>query len=204
MNNNKGFSLVELLIVMLITAVVSTVLYSTFNNEIKTFVNQKKINGLRRDVMLTLFFIKKDLALAGFDPFGGADVGFNEISEKKMTFTGVDINKLSLGSGDNKCLRRYRYEFNKANSGDITGKIQRLSGATTTGSFSHIILNGNELSDNIEDFKLEYLDSGDAITSDMDNVRAVKITIKGRLGLWGRPDFKETFSIQYNCRNMGV
>ncbi|MGM0418852.1 MAG: PilW family protein [Thermodesulfobacteriota bacterium] len=194
--NKIGFTLVELVMAMLITSIISIVLYSTFSNQIKIYVNQKKINQLKNDLSITLDFIERDLRLAGFDPFDKADVGFVEALDDKMVFQGVDYKKDFSEHDD---LRRIYYEFS-------SGRIKRIYNSSVDDGSLNDFNSVNYLSENIDSLNIKYENSDKEIKSsaDYDKIEKVTVTIKASISLWGRSDYKQSITSTFNCRNMRI
>lgn len=64
----RGFSLVELMIVMLIFAGVTAAGYAMYSVQQRTYLMQEQLVDLQQSVRTFLYYIEKDLRTAGFDP----------------------------------------------------------------------------------------------------------------------------------------
>jgi len=89
--NNKGFTLLELMIAMAIAGIVAAAILMAFNSQQKTQVTQQLVVEMQQDLRAALYLMQQDVRMAGHDPLwvdGNAD--------------GVDDNRPADGS-DNDC-----------------------------------------------------------------------------------------------------
>ncbi len=89
--NNKGFTLLELMIAMAIAGIVAAAILMAFNSQQKTQVSQQLVVEMQQDLRAALYLMQQDVRMAGHDPLwvdGNAD--------------GVDDNRPADGS-DNDC-----------------------------------------------------------------------------------------------------
>lgn len=209
----KGFTLIELMLALLITSIITIIVYSTFNNEIKTYVNGKKISNLKTEISLLLGFMERELRLAGFDSIGLADVGIEKATENKIVFRALNTTSTSPFEDNNDILRCVYYLDTNSNN-----TIKRYTDDTKNGNLP--ILNedpgGNSLIEDVVTFKLTYYDSrgtnngeialknGEISDGMLGSIRAVKINITIKADLWGRPAYIESVDKIINCRNMGI
>ena len=71
--NRQGFTLVELLIVMVIAAFVLTAIAATFQSQSKSYVVQDQISEMQQNLRAGMLLMMRDVRMAGYDPtrFGG-------------------------------------------------------------------------------------------------------------------------------------
>ena len=89
--NNRGFTLVELMIAMAMAGIVAAAILMSFNSQSKTQVSQQLVVEMQQDLRAALYLMQQDVRMAGHDPLwvdGNAD--------------GVDDNRPTDGS-DNDC-----------------------------------------------------------------------------------------------------
>ena len=89
--NNRGFTLIELMIAMAIAGIVAAAIMMAFDSQQKTQVSQQLVVEMQQDLRAALYLMQQDIRMAGHDPQwvdGNAD--------------GVDDNRLADGS-DNDC-----------------------------------------------------------------------------------------------------
>jgi len=212
---NKGFTLLELVISILVFSIVSTVVYSSFKNEIMAYMNQKKFSEMISQLRTVSYFISNDLKTVGFDPIDAPDVKI-EIAEKDF-FSFVRINDDFKTPDDLKRVALYkcgdrilRYAAN-TDSGFNWG-MPELSVLCSSASFKGRI--PEELAGNVSELKLVYLDKkGNSISqTGLDNrdknltseIRSVEVMIKSQIDYWGKSSKSECFKFLVQCRNLGI
>lgn len=66
--NNKGFTITELLVAMGLSAVVMASIGSIYYQQQKSFLVQEQIAGAQQNVRAAMYFMERDIRLAGCDP----------------------------------------------------------------------------------------------------------------------------------------
>jgi type IV pilus assembly protein PilW len=102
----EGFSLVELLVALVISAIVGTALVSIFMTDSRRFTVQTQVVDMQQTLRAGLDMLSQDLLMAGYDPtesgnFGITDIGLRDLDnnldtegDSSITFT-VDINDVA-------------------------------------------------------------------------------------------------------------
>lgn len=91
MGNKRGFTLVEVLIAMAVTALIMTAAYTAFDSQQKTTTIQTNVSDMQQNLRAALDFMARDIRLAGCNPgkhdlnsapevFGILDIGFKDIT----------------------------------------------------------------------------------------------------------------------------
>lgn len=93
-NNNEGFSLVELLIAMAISACVLTAVYSSYVTSDRVYTAQNQVVQAQQDARIALDIMGRDIRMAGFIASGDREGGDFEIN------TDVGGQAWSDGTGD--------------------------------------------------------------------------------------------------------
>jgi type IV pilus assembly protein PilW len=100
MNNRSGFTLVELLISMTLVALVMTAVYSTYQSQQKTYVVQNQMAAMQQNARAAMFYMERELRMAGCDPTGNADAGVETAAADTIQFT-MDITGGESDGKDN-------------------------------------------------------------------------------------------------------
>jgi len=64
----KGFSLIELLVVLAISSIVMTALYSAYHSQHRSYLIQEQVAALQQNLRSARLILEKDLRMAGYDP----------------------------------------------------------------------------------------------------------------------------------------
>jgi len=166
----RGFSLVELLIAMVVGLVVLGAAYSVFTLQNKTFGNQEEIVAMQQNIRAGMDMMAREIGMAGYDP---ASVNCFNCSPPIYSFFGatVDASQLQIkadldgnGSIDANSQENAIYAFDAANY-----RITRNIGG---GAQAFV--------ENVQSFTFEYLDGNGNATAISRDVRRIRITITGR------------------------
>ena len=89
-----GFSLVELLVAMAITAVVMTAVFKIYTTQQNSYLLQEQVAEMQQNGRTAKYVMTKEIRMAGYDPTGLAKAGFitagGEIIHFTMDITGGD------------------------------------------------------------------------------------------------------------------
>ena len=95
----RGFTLIELMVVVAVSAGVSTAAYAVYNAQQISFQRQAQIVEMQQNIRAFLYFIEKDLRMAGFDPKTSGAAGFVTARPAEIVFT-ADLGR---PRGDSAC-----------------------------------------------------------------------------------------------------
>lgn len=179
MKNEKGFTLTELLVVMVIGAIVIAGAFGSYVSQQKAYTITESTTFLQQNLRAAMYFIEKDLRMAGFNPRKENDFGFISVAEDSFSFT------KDIGSSD------------AAN--DENGIVD--SGETITYDLDSGNLERNDLTiaENITGMALQYFDKNGNTTDTAGNVRSVFVTLTASDGSRTR-----SLSSLIKCRNAGL
>lgn len=144
---NRGFTLVEIIVVLFIMAVVSTAVYKLFAQQQRTYTTQDMVVEMQQNVRAAVDMMIRELRMAGYDPDYNRpsrpanSVGIEEAKNQKVRFTYVDAG----GTGvEDITYELYTEELVPG------GPIQKI-GRTSGGGVRTAIL------EHVLDFNLEYM-----------------------------------------------
>ncbi len=147
--NNRGFTLVELMITVLLSAVVAGVIYASYTSQRKIHRRQEAVVDMQQNARAALYLISQELRMAGYDRFGtagasfvAANTGVNSIRYTQDLDDSGTIDPL-LSPGEDITLA-YVAPVAPATVGSITRD-------TNTGGGAQPFIN------NVESFQLVYL-----------------------------------------------
>lgn len=91
LGRDEGFTIAELLITMLISALVLTGIYSVFVAQQKAHATNTQMVRMQQNLRAAMAILERDIRMAAFSPTGNVDVGFLEAREGLMQVT-MDLN----------------------------------------------------------------------------------------------------------------
>ena len=198
-----GFTLVELLIAMLLAGVITGALYSVYVATLDSHGRQDAIVRTEMNVRAALDFMSRELRMAGYDPEGSGDFGFEEAQQTQVTFR-YDADQDGWLS-DNEVIA-FVFSNGEVQRGFRGGSLQAVATDIETLEFMYLDASGDPLPflvrvDETHPDYDDYLELRDTFNA---QVRAVEITIRGGSEHRGRAlPFRE-MTMLVRCRNMGI
>ena len=108
--NEKGMTLVELMIALTLFMIVIAGIYSTFTFQQEAYLQTESKVNMVQEARAAQFFLARDLKMAGYDPSGYAFAGFTQADVAEVSFSmeialegdpaGVDITRFALTRDD--------------------------------------------------------------------------------------------------------
>ena len=175
-NNEKGFTLVELLVAMVIAAMVMTSVFSVYSSQQRSYVVQEEVAAMHQNLRAAMYFMEREIRMAGCDPTGAAGAGMVTASGNLIRFT-EDFRGKDTGDppdGDTGDPDEDISYFLADADGD--GQVDDL--VRDTGGVEENI--EKVIAENIASLNFAYLDSSGATTAVLDNIRFVQITLVAR------------------------
>ena len=199
----KGFTLVELMITLLISMIVVGSIYTAFISQQHTYIVQDQVAEMQQNIRAALMMITREIRMAGYDPKGTANAGITTALPGQISFT-MDINSdgdtndsgetIDYGFTPSTSSPNVNWDVardgipDKDNDGD--GVIDAMSLGRQIGGAGGY----QPLAENIQAIEFYYtLADGTQTTSpsNPDQIRAVTISILARAGNPDR-DFNNT------------
>jgi type IV pilus assembly protein PilW len=87
----SGFTLVEILVALALTGIVSAAVYKTFGSQQKVYVAQDQVAAMQQDLRAAADMMVIEIRMAGYDPTEKAIAGFVKASSNLVEFT-IDYN----------------------------------------------------------------------------------------------------------------
>ena len=189
-NKEQGFTLVEILIVLLISSIVMSAVFIAYSNQQKTYVQSENLADLQQNLRAALLIMTSEIREAGCDPEEGSGAGIVSASISHFRFT-RDIKGHGLASetradgdvddGDEDVEFGFSTAQFDADSDGIVdgggvGDLGRQTGGA--GGFQPI-------AENIQAIEFSYILEDGTITntpnlSQLNQIRAVQISILAR------------------------
>lgn len=214
-SNESGFTLVELLVAMALTAVLGVTIAYTFRVQAFTHKTQEAVAALQQNLRTAMFFIEGDLRLTGSDPNGNATISgdTSENNGKKAgiltaengNVTDTPILKLAMNRSDPPEDADF-----SAIIGDEDREIVEYDVAESEGVLA-LRSNTQPVAEWITSLSLQYFDKDgndlviggeSGVRSDrLDQVRLVRVTLQGQIPV-ELGDIQKTLTSDVWLRNM--
>lgn len=171
-NNQSGFTLMELMIVMAISGVLLAGMVMAFTGQNRSYNTQQEITALQEDIRASLGLMTSEIRMAGYDPTTTADAKIILANATEFQFSLDITDDAGTGSsdGDTKDANEIiRYKIN------TEGSLGRAAGAGTL----------QPMAENTENLAFEYLvnvtpETWTQTPADLKKIRAVKISVLAR------------------------
>ena len=85
--SNQGFTLVELLVGMAVSLLAMGAIYSTFLSQHKSYLVQDQIAAMQQNLRASMFYMQREIRMAGLDPLGTANAGIVTANASLITLT---------------------------------------------------------------------------------------------------------------------
>ena len=224
--NQKGLTLIEILIALAISAFVMAGIYSTFNSQYKSYMIQERIVAMQQNLRAGFYQLERNIRLAGFDPTGNAGAGIEydpnfQPSSKKETLTAnnsitvsFDLNKDGDINDDNERISFYLYKSATTKTINLGMKRQNTTQYV------------RPIAENIDAINFIYLGADGTPVSNIKDTKSVQIAIVARteknetgfinnksyFNMQGTPFYtasgdkkrRRLFTSQIQCKNLGL
>jgi len=173
---NQGFTMVELLVAMVIALLALGAIYSTFLNQHKSYVVQEETSAMNQKLRIALFYIQREIRMAGCDPTGNANARIITANAASINFT-EDVRGNLVGSDSDG-------DTDDANE-DIAYCLKTNNLVKNTGGGNQLVVQ------NIDALDFVYLDGSsppsvlnpkgsDVSEENLDQIRSVEVTMVAR------------------------
>ena len=187
-NNHKGFSLIELMVVMAISSIVMAGIYMFYQSNLRSHITQQALVDMQQDMRAAMYMMTREIRVAGYDPSRSTAATFTIASIAEVQFQ-LDDN----GDGDfddgggNDPNEQVRYVLSNDADGDgvADGTPCNLVRQEWADPVQVVALN-------IDALNIVYLDqdgtdlidpaTGSVPADEIRDIRSVQITIVGRSG----------------------
>ena len=184
-----GFTLVEVLISIAILSILFGTIYRTFDIFNRSYTSENVKAGVQQKTRIGIDLMARDIRLAGLDPLGSANAGFNPAAtdSTSIQFT-ADLNY----DGDlNDPFEDIRYALN--------GNLLEQTSDLGAGMVSATLL------DNVIGLTFTYLDATDTLLAEpipTDEIRTVLISLTMQREAGRGGPISRTYTTRIRCRNL--
>lgn len=202
-NPAAGFSLIELMIAIAISGILSTAAYSVFNAQVRGMVSQDISLQMTQSVRAAMESIASDIRMAGCDPTESANAGI-KIADASDLFITMDFGDGAQGPADGDLddpNEQIRYAINAANHlGRATGPSSPLNTLHSIDLvcdslvFVYLADDGPDVGNDPDVL------SAPVTGADLDDIRAIQVNI--RVHSLAQPERCFDLAQTITCRNL--
>lgn len=188
---SAGFTLVEVLMCIAILSILFGTIYRTFDTFNRSYTKENVKAGVQQKTRVGIDLMARDIRLAGLNPLGSANAGFNADPAKTNTNSIQFSADLNYDGDVEDPFEDIRYALN----GDKLEQTIDLDSGMVN----------DTLMENVTGLTFTYLDETDTVLAEpipVDDIRTVLISLTvvrtaGREGLISR-----TYTTRVRCRNL--
>lgn len=171
-NTSAGFTLIELMIAMAITGIISVAMYSVFQAQVRGQVSQDVSLQMTQSVRAALEIMASDIRMAGCDPTDSSNAGFQLADGDELRVT-MDIGGGFQGQPDGNTTgtnENIRYAINasgnlgRSTSGGTLQPLHSVDMECSVLDFVYIDIDGNVMGTPVA-------------AANLDNISAVQVSI---------------------------
>jgi type IV pilus assembly protein PilW len=214
----EGFTLVELMLALVLSAIIAGTIYSAYISQQKTQLAQEQVAEMQQNLRAATMVIIRDARMAGYDPTTDAGAGITTASVGQLSFTqdvtggetdGEDNDENGtiddsgedrFGDGDTADTGEViDIGFAVATDPERDGRPKDSDGdgvedAASLGKQVGGAGGYKPFADNIQAFEFVYLDAAGNATTTLADIRSIRISILARAA---RPDRDFTNGMTY-------
>jgi len=161
-NGNKGFTLIELMITMVVASIIMTGIYAIYDAQSTARRNQQIVVDMMQNLRAGIYYMEREIRVAGFDPMQTANAGFTVAGASDVQFTLDDDQD---GSIDTAAGANERIRYTLAGT-----TLQRQNG---NGAF-------DDLANNIDALQFYYFNEAGTQTANLNAIATVQIAMVAR------------------------
>jgi len=195
-----GFTLIEILVAITIAGIVMAGIYSAYFSQQRSYVVQEQVATSQQNLRAAMYFIEREIRMAGCDPLGSADAaiitaGANTIRFSEDTSDDPIDDDDSDGNFDDEPdgIIQDREDITYVLGGTGGTDLRRI---TSAGTVSESI---QTIAQNIQTINFRYFNANGAETADIIAMRSVQIRMTAGTGTSQR-----TLTARVKCRNVGL
>jgi prepilin-type N-terminal cleavage/methylation domain-containing protein len=190
LENKKGFTLIELAVVIAIMSIVLGAIYSVFAATNRSTTNNEVIAEVMQNLRTSIDFMEQDIRMAGLDRFGSANAGIEAATATNLRFT-ADRN---MDDVLNDNIERITYFYDAANN--------RLRQCLWEGTLD----DWQTVAENVTNFQFSYMDADDNLLAfpiaDLTEIRTVVVSMSIEQPAGRSEPVARTINKRILCRNL--
>jgi len=185
MRNEKGFTLVELLVAMTVGGIVMAGISMAYRSQQRSALVQDQVCAMQQNLRASMQLMEREIRMAGYDPAGTAGSGIQTANTNSIRIT------LDIHDGADNDTDGIVDEFDEAGNGDgdtndINEDITYLrldpdgDGVFDLFRRDAAVAGDQPIAENIDAIDFIYLDEDGNVTATLTEMRSVQITVVAR------------------------
>jgi type IV pilus assembly protein PilW len=85
--NNQGFSLIEVLVAIAVSGIVTGAIFMTYKAHQDSYANQEQVAVMQQNLRAAVYFVEREIRMAGYDQSGDAGAGIQVVDQDAIRFT---------------------------------------------------------------------------------------------------------------------
>jgi type IV pilus assembly protein PilW len=90
-NKEKGFTLIELMVVLAISGFIVAVVYVIYDSQQKSYTTQEQVSTMQQNLRAVMYFMQREIRMAGYDPLGTDRFSVTDIRRRDIN-NNLDVN----------------------------------------------------------------------------------------------------------------
>lgn len=196
--NNTGFTLIELMMVIVVSTVIMALVWTTTTMQERSYITQEQVVEIQQNLRAAINILSRDIRMAGFDPIESGNFDFvnnftfenASASVQRTVNTDATQMAFTVDYNENGTLDRATIDANGdgvVDMGDQEQVAYRLnSNALERYSSLSGVVPWQDIASNIEAIEFNYIladgttTTDPVATSDLPNIRTVQLSILAR------------------------
>jgi len=185
-SGQRGFSLIELMVSMVIVSLILVSLTAVFERSGKLYTTQNVSASLQEEVRAAVEIMAREIRMAGYDPYKTGEFKIEEATSTHLRFTSdVDDNGAITVAGFPNCEQlSFRYSSSAESLQIICGESTGIQDVQT-------LIGGADTDTRVVGLDFDYRDNLNNSTSFLQDMRGVVVTLTaeapaGRSGMIAR------------------
>jgi len=195
-SRKEGFTLPELLVVMVISGIVLAGIYTTYYTQQKSYVTHEQVVALQQNLRAGMYLMEREIRMAGCDPAHNANAGIATANSNTITFS-LDITGGESDGVDNDddgvTDEADEEKYGDGDTGDTNENVTYALGDGDGDGDNDLLRNGTVVAENIDALNFVYLDGASPpnvldddgsgnVTTSISQIRSVQISVVAKAG----------------------
>ena len=186
----QGFTILELLLAIAIAGIVMASFYSVYMSQQSSYLRQEEIATMNQNIRSALFYMGREIRMAGLDPTGVANAGIVENLPNRIRFTEDIRGQDEDDPPDGKI---------GVSNEDISYFLHDADGDGDTDLVRDAGFGKRLIAQNISSLVFNYLDGTGNTVENLSAIRFVEVTLKA---VTANGSSDRTVTSRILCRNL--